>query len=183
MARSNDRWTGRRYLQQSLAMGDDDQERRERRNRKDNKRDREPSLLRTFLEKCFALLEGPIASSIVRLIATAMIGATTIGLTGIMAMANAPMGALLATVAFGGIGTTAVWAFAGRRSRNSRLPDVAGGKEITFLETRLAELEDRVANVEVIESFESRLATRTRFETDFNAGDETSYGSSGAISE
>ena len=149
---------------------------------KGDERDRKPrSLAREFLDRAFRVFEGPVASSFIKLVATGMIGMTTLGLTAILALAGGSVDVLLSTVAMGALSTAIIWVFGGRK--NQPRPKFEGidprvEKKMAGLKAELSKLEERLANVEVIENFESRLAERMSSRTYPEPAGETTYGTS-----
>ncbi len=143
---------------------------------------------KTIVDRIFALLEGPIATTLMKLIATVFICVTTISLTGILALTNASVSLLMSTVGLG-LGATAVtWVFGGWgkkaqiRSQTKVGAEARKSKaEIAALTLKLTELEERLSNVEVIERFEDRLAAKVADSTPGtpSSGAETTYRSSG----
>ena len=142
----------------------------------------------TIVDRIFALLEGPIATTLVKLIATAFICVTTISLTLILALTNASVSLLMATIGLG-LGATAVtWVFGGwgkkAQLRSQAKVDAEARQskaEIAALTQKLTELEERLANVEVIERFEDRLAAKVADSAPGtkSPGAQTTYGASG----
>ena len=134
----------------------------------------------SLTDRVFGLLEGPIATTLVKLVATGLICGTTIALTGILAATSASAGLLMSTVGLGLVTTGIIWIFGGwKRQSTSAIENSDFEEELTKQRAKLADLEERLGNVEIIERFEDRLADRisqtSRDETDRPA--ETTYGS------
>ncbi len=129
----------------------------------------------SFLDRIFGLLEGPVATTLVKLLATGIICATTIALAGIMALASFSFAAMLSVVGLGMLTTGIIWIFGGwkRTSRSENL-------ELAALKTKINELEERLQNVEIIERFENRLTGQApRHQTEIREKEhETAYGTS-----
>ena len=158
-------------------MGDDDWKKKRRRKEDRDDDDYKKTPKKTLTDRIFALLEGPIATTLVKLIATGLICATTVALTGILALANASTGLLISTVGLGLATTAVTWIFGGwKKHSQARVAAENHDEEIATLTKTIAELEERVSNVEIIERFEDRLAARV---ADSSPGAETTYGSSG----
>jgi len=130
-----------------------DKYRQESKDHERHDRESKPSLL----DRIFGLLEGPVATSLVKLLATSIICVTTIALTGIMALASFSFPAMLSTVALGMLTTGIIWIFGGWK-RNSQ-PNAQKRQD---LNAQINELEERLRNVEIIERFEDRLAGQVR---------------------
>jgi predicted RND superfamily exporter protein len=158
-------------------MGDDDWKKRKRRKEDRDDDDYRKAPKETLTDRIFGLLEGPIATTLVKLIATGLICATTVALTGILAFANAPTSLLISTVGLGLATTAVTWIFGGWKKQAQASVTVQNhDAEILEMARKVAELEERVSNVEIIERFEDRLAARV---ADSSPGAETTYGSSG----
>lgn len=115
----------------------------------------------TFLDRIFALLEGPVAASFVKLIATGIISVTTVAIVGILAFTDAPISLIVPSVGLGTLSIAIVWIF-GKWPKSS---DSSSKRTLQEIEERLSEFETRLANVEIIERFEDRLATKANTST------------------
>lgn len=136
----------------------------------------------SLTDRIFGLLEGPIATTLVKLIATGLICATTVALTGILALTSAPIGVSMSTVGLGLATTGIIWIFGGWKKQAQAASLVNDHEEeLATLENKLADLEERLANVEIIERFEDRLAARVADSApgEEASGAETTYGSPG----
>ena len=161
---------------------DDDRDERRRKDRREEKReekDSKPSLT----DRIFGLFEGPVATTLVKLVATGLIGGTTVALAGILALAGASTGLLISTVGLGLASTAVTWIFGGsKKQTQAALAAHSHHEEIAELTAKLAEPEERVANVEIIERFEDRLAARAADSApseESSPSAETTYGSQG----
>lgn len=170
-------------------MGDDDWKKKRRKKYDDDddddrKRKYYPKAdKKDLLDRIFEMLDGPNGATLLKLMATGFICLTTVGLTGILSLAQASTNLLMTTVGFG-LGTTAItWLFGGWKKQVQAAVKVKNHEsELAEMNAKLAELEERLANVEVIERFEDRLAARVIDSTsveEVTHGEETTYGSHG----
>ena len=140
-------------------MGDDDWEKK--RHRKDDDGDHKKKDKKGLLDRIFEMLDGPNGATLLKLMATGLICLTTAGLAGILLLAQASTSFLMTTAGIG-LGTTAVtWLFGGWKKQVQAAAKVKNHEsELAEMSAKLAELEERLSNVEVIERFEDRLAAR-----------------------
>jgi len=161
---------------------DDDRDKRRDKDRRDDKR-KEKHSKPSLTDRIFGLFEGPVATTLVKLVATGLIGATTISLTGILALAGASTGLLMSTVGLGLASTAVTWIFGGwKKQTQATMAAHNHHEEIAELQAKLTELEDRLANVEIIERFEDRLAARVADSDpseESSPSGQTTYGSAG----
>ncbi|MFT6180270.1 MAG: hypothetical protein ACI9NQ_000526 [Paracoccaceae bacterium] len=163
-------------------MGDHDWKNKKRRKVGKEIKDFGKAVKQSFLDRVFGLLEGPIATTLIKLIATGLICATTVALTGILALTSAPISILMSTVGLGLVTTGIIWIFGGwKKPSQAAALENDNEEAIVALENKLADLEERLANVEVIERFEDRLAARVADSApgQETSGAETTYGSPG----
>ncbi|MFT6864290.1 MAG: hypothetical protein ACJAVK_002855 [Akkermansiaceae bacterium] len=134
----------------------------------------------SLLDRIFGLLEGPVATILVKLLATGIICATTVALAGIMALASFSFSAILSTVGLGMLTTGIIWIFAGWK-RNPQ----PNAQKLQDLNAQINELEERLRNVEIIERFEDRLAGQVRRQwTEIEEQkEETTHETSTSVSE
>lgn len=165
-------------LQCYREMGDDDWKRKKGRKEKSDDHEKGKEVKQKFVDRIFRLLEGPIATTLVKLVATGMICATTVLLTGILAFSSAPTSIVLTAIGLGLLTTGLIWIFGGWRKQAKACSENRNHKKKSeLLQSKLAELEERLANVEIIESFEDRLATRVTESRERDRVGETVYGS------
>ncbi|MDA7929759.1 hypothetical protein N9B63_02845 [Akkermansiaceae bacterium] len=112
-----------------------------------------------FLDRIFGLLEGPVATSLVKLLATGIISITIVAIVAILAFTSAPISLTLSAIGLGFLSVAIVWIFA-KLSKTPNAVALINRKSLKSIEDKLSELEERLANVEVIERFEDRLASK-----------------------
>ena len=112
-----------------------------------------------LVDRVFGLLEGTIATSFVKLIATAIISASTIAIVAVLAFTSAPISLVLSTIGLSTLGLAIVWIF-GRCQKPPNSLISTSEKKVQAMERRLSDLEERITNVEIIERFEDRLASQ-----------------------
>jgi len=167
-------------------MGDD----RDKKKYRQRNRDRAPkiSTAERILDKVLATFAGPAASSLIRLIATALIAASSFGIVLSLAIADAASPELIVPSGlFAALSTAAIWFSGFRKSPVSTVTDDSmedTEEEIEKLQSTIVKLEERLANVEMIESFEERLADK-QIEKSLrpSPSSTTTYGSDSLVSE
>jgi len=112
-----------------------------------------------FLDRIFGLLEGPVATSLVKLLATGIISITIVAIVAILAFTSAPISLILSAIGLGFLSVAIFWIFA-KWSKTPNAVALINRKSLKSIEYKLSELEERLANVEVIERFEDRLASK-----------------------
>ncbi len=117
-----------------------------------------PEKKQGFTDRVFGLLEGPVASSLVKLLATGIISLTTVTLVAVLAFSSAQISILLSTIGIGFLSTAVIWIFGSWR-KQGRPTNLPSQQDLQTMKAQLATLEDRLSNVEIIERFEDRMAT------------------------
>jgi len=158
-----------------LDMGndDDDDYRRKRRNRKhykkydrdddhDDRWDRNQSkFTTTVIERLFQALDSSVANNMIKLGATGIVCVTTLAAAITFAMTQVPTSDfLIPTMAFGMLTTAAIWLFGKKRRGEKPAVKVDLSQELLTLKSTIKDLEERLQNVEAIESLDRRLARR-----------------------
>ena len=173
----------------------DDDRRKSRRSRKwdddDDDDDKDDERRGGFGEGVIRALDSSVANNLIKLAATGVIAATTLGIYLIGAITRLGEGALqLPTLAFGAVATAAVWLFGKSKKNNRSALTRDYERTIDELKERIGELEERVANVEIIESLDRRLARQRademareqgNFSSPVGSGDEAAVMEDGTV--
>lgn len=129
-----------------------------RRRSRDDDYDDEPS---GFLRGLFSALNSSVANNLIKFLSTAVVCTTTVALFAISSITRLSEQALsLPILAFGGLSTAAVWLFGQKGNPRERALKKNLNREIGQLRETIDDLEQRLANVETIESANEEILRR-----------------------
>lgn len=126
-----------------------------RRRSRDEDYDDEPN---SFLRGLFSALNSSVANNLIKFLSTAVVCTTTVALLIVSSITRLSEQALsIPILLFGGFSTAAVWLFGQKGSPKERALKKNLDREVSQLRHAITDLEDRLANVEAIESANERL--------------------------